>query len=264
MSKIAFCFLIVDKIHNQKLWEKFFQGVDENKYSIYIHFKKNLYLGNFNKYKLKNCVPTKWGDASLIHAHNRLITEAYKDKENKKFINLSGNCIPLKNFDHIYELLIKDDKGYVATIIESNCFPRCNALLKHYPRETIRKSSNWFILNRNLVNKLCFKDKKEINAIYGSINSPEEHYYITEINHQNLLDEIVQTPGGENDTTFTNWGGSYYKYGKGVVCKKHPKLYVEITKEEYEYLKSSYCLFGRKFIDKFLVLDKPRAMCSIQ
>jgi hypothetical protein len=264
MSKIAFCFLIVDKIHNHKLWENFFQDVDENKYSIYIHFKKNFDLGKFNKYKLKNCVPTKWGTISLVHAHNTLFQEAYKDVNNIKFISLSGNCVPVKNFDHIYDFLIKDNKAYFSSFAgkENECFPRCNSLLKYFPKESIKKSSNWFILNRTIVEKVCLIPIKEIKSKFETVICTEEHYYITLVHFYNLLEDVIITSGSENDTTFTNWGGTY-KYGCNPK-NSHPKLYTEITKEEWDYLKSSPCLFGRKFIDRFLILDKPRPLCVIQ
>jgi len=264
MDKIAFCFLIIDKIHNIELWDEFFRTIDKSKYNIYIHYKKNIDLGNFEKYKLKKCVPTKWNHISLVHAYNVLFQEAFKDKQNKKFVILSGNCIPLKSFDHIYETLTKDDYGYFSSSEDNTTsFPRCNNLLKHFPRDKIRKSSGWFILNRTLVEKLCFLSKEEVETKF-KIEAPDEHYYITLIHYYDLLDQIKVTPGAENDATFTNWGGNHYKFGKGVVCKKHPKLYTEITKEEYDYLKSSFCMFGRKFYNKFLILDNPRPFCLIQ
>jgi len=264
MSKIAFCFLIIDTIHNQKLWEYFFDNIDKDKYNVYIHYKKNTDLGKFEKYKLSKCVPTKWDHISLVHAYNVLFTEAFKDKQNKKFVILSGNCIPFKSFDHVYETLTKDDYGYFSSSTDnSSCFPRCNNLLKHFPKDKIFKSSGWFILNRTLVEKLCFLSKEEVEKKFN-INAPDEHYYITLIHYYELFDQIKITNGAENDTTFTNWGSSSYIYSKGVVCKKHPKLYTEITKEEYDYLKSSFCMFGRKFYNNFLILDNFRPFCTIQ
>ena len=260
MLKIAFCFLITDKIHNKILWENFFKDVDKSKYSIYIHYKKDVDLNNFNKYKLKNCIPTKWGDITLLHAHNILFREAFKDVNNYKLISLSGNCIPLKSFDYIYDFLTKDDNAYFFNNTNNNsCFPRCDSLLEFYPKDKIKKSSNWFILNRNITENICFKSKDEIDKMYNKVSSPEEHYYITEIYDKNLQYQVTFL-----ETTFANWGNKSYKYGKDVICKNSPKTYLEITKEEYEYLKSSHYLFGRKFNNNFLLLNKPRPFCIIQ
>jgi hypothetical protein len=256
MHKLAFCFLIKDIIHNQKLWTNFFKDVDKSKYNIYIHYKEDVNLKNFNEYKLKKCIPTNWGDVTLIHAHNLLFTEAYKDENNYKIISLSGNCIPLKSFNHIYDFLIKTDKAYFSINNPDNvCFPRANNLLKKYSKETIHKSYNWFILNRDLVKKICFIPEYEIDLIYKNVSSPEEHFYITEVYNLNLQDQIIDI-----DTTFVNWGK---KIGDKV-NKNHPKLYNEITKKEYEYLNSKHYLFGRKFYNNFMILDKPRPFCTIQ
>ena len=51
--KIAFCFLIYDKINNEELWHEFFKNADQNKYSIYVHYKVDKPFKYFEKYKLK-------------------------------------------------------------------------------------------------------------------------------------------------------------------------------------------------------------------
>ena len=62
MKSIAFLFLIYDIINAEKLWYDFFKNVDKSKYTIYIHYKKNVTLKYFNDYKLDKCLQTKWGD----------------------------------------------------------------------------------------------------------------------------------------------------------------------------------------------------------
>ena len=89
MKKIAFCFLIYDIINHEEIWNIFFKNIDINKYNIYIHYKTNVPLKYFEKYKLNNCIDTKWGDISLVQAQNILYTEALKDTDNQHFINVS-------------------------------------------------------------------------------------------------------------------------------------------------------------------------------
>jgi hypothetical protein len=230
MKKIAFCFLIYDEIAHEELWNEFFKSAPEGSYSIYVHYKENNPLKFFEQYKLKECIPTSHGHVSLIHAYNRLFQEAYKDEDNSKFCIVSGSCIPLKSFDYIYDFLTKDDNAYFFNNTNNNsCFPRCDSLLEFYPKDKIKKSSNWFILNRNITENICFKSKDEIDKIYNKVSSPEEHYYITEIYDKNLQYQVNFL-----ETTFANWGNKSYKYGKDVICKNSPKTYLEITKEEYE------------------------------
>ena len=47
--KIAFCFLICDKLNNEKIWKLFFKNIPETKYSIYIHYKKGAKLKYFDR-----------------------------------------------------------------------------------------------------------------------------------------------------------------------------------------------------------------------
>lgn len=243
MKKIAFCFLIYDVINHEELWNIFFQNVDTNKYTIYIHYKSNKPLKYFEKYKLNNCVETKYADVSLVHAHNLLFKTAYEDGCDK-IISLSQSCIPFKTFDYIYDFLSKDNFGHFNVMPTSQCFPRCDSLITYYDKNIINKSSEWFILNRKMCESVVYYDKMKINEEYGTIYAPEEIYFITSIFNNNLQNEIITTPNVANDaTTFTNWEGMDYKYPSNRGLKN----YSSITEEEILYLLNSKCLFGRKF-----------------
>ena len=243
MKKIAFCFLIYDIINHEELWNIFFQNVDTNKYNIYIHYKFNKPLKYFEKYKLNNCIETKYVDVSIIHAHNVLFKQAY-DEGCYKIISLSQSCIPFKSFDYIYNFLTTDDFGHFNIMPQNQCFPRCDSLINYYDKNVIQKSYNWFILNRKICESIINYDKQKIDNEYGCIYCPEEHYFITNIFCNNLQDNIITTPNLANDaTTFTNWEGMDYKYPSNRGLKN----YTSITEDEILYLMNSKCLFGRKF-----------------
>jgi hypothetical protein len=243
MKKIAFCFLIYDIINQEELWNRFFTNVDTNKYSIYIHYKTNTPLKHFEKYKLSNCIETKYCDVTIVHAHNLLFKKAFEDGCDK-IISLSQACIPLKSFDHIYDFLTKDDFCHFNISPNITCFPRCASLLKYYNKKIIQKSYNWFIINRKICDLVSNHDKTNINNEYGNIYCPEEHYFITLIFKNNLQSEIITTPNvAEGATTFTNWEGMDYKYPHYGGLKN----YRTISDEELNYLLNSKCLFGRKF-----------------
>jgi hypothetical protein len=221
----------------------FFEKVDMRKYSLYIHYKINKPLKYFEKYKLKDCIETKYCDVSIVHAHNLLFQNALEDGCDK-IISLSQSCIPLKSFDHVYEFLTKDDFCHFNITPQSQCFPKCNSLLTYYDKSVIQKSSNWFILNRKVCDVLVKYDKSEINKEYSAIYCPEEHYFITSIFKNHLEKEIIMTPNlADGATTFTNWEGMNYKYP----CRSGLKNYTEISDEELRHLLNSKCLFGRKF-----------------
>ena len=70
MKVLGLCFLIYDKINHEELWNTFFKNVNINKYNIYIHYKNDVPLKFFEKYKLTNCIPTTYADISLVKAQN--------------------------------------------------------------------------------------------------------------------------------------------------------------------------------------------------
>ena len=236
MSKpcIAFCFLIYEKINLEEIWVRFFEQVDPALYRIYIHYKVNkpLKYPLFERRKLpaKQCVPTKYADVSLIHAHNVMFKQAYNDGCSK-MINLSQACIPFKSFSYIYHFLTQDDYGHFNVAPVKNGY----------------KSYEWFILNRTLCQELANNaDVTKINATYQSIYAPEERYYITAIHEKKLLQQIRSTSNlALGATTFTNW------LPRGL------KTYNFITPKEMDALVASNSLFGRKFTAEcFVALKK--------
>lgn len=243
MNKIAFCFLIYDEIIHEELWNIFFKNIDSNKYSIYIHYKYNKPLKYFEKYKINDCIQTKYEDHSIPLAYNILFRNAYKDSENYKFIILSGSCLPFKSFDFIYKKLTKDNYGYFAVCPEKQCFPNCSSLLKYIPLKYIAKSSNWFILNRTLVENLCFNKDDVLKNIFNKIYAPAEYFYYTFIKVLNLEDQIILSKNNINATTFANWEGNNNKYPSTYGLKN----YDFISEEEMLYMLNSNCLFARKF-----------------
>lgn len=242
MRKIAFCFLIYDIINHEELWNIFFKNVDANLYNIYIHYKFNKPLKYFEKYKLNNCIPTKWGCISLVKAQNLMLQKAMKDINNKHFIFISNSCIPFKSFKYVYDNL-NEKYSYFNIKPQTQCFPRCNNTLKFIDKMFIQKASQWCILNRKHTELML----KNLNYIIwfdylGTVG--DEHCYITNIYYHNLQNEIIATPNLANDaTTFTNWKSLNYKYPS----EHELKNYNEITEEELLYLLNSKCFFGRKF-----------------
>ena len=243
-KKIAFCFLIYDFINHEDMWYRFFKNIDKNKYTIYIHYKIDKQLKHFDQYKLNRCIQTNYDDYTIPLVYNLLFREAYKDSGNYKFIILSGECIPFKSFDYIYNQLTRDSFGYFNTCPPEQCFPNCDSILNFIEKDKIAKSHAWFILNRLLLEKLCFSSESILINYYNNINSPEEVFYYTYIKLLNLEKEIITTPNLANDaTTFTNMKGMDYKYPSNHGLKK----YSFIDEEELVYLLNSKCLFGRKF-----------------
>ncbi len=246
-KKIALLFLIKDDINKIDLWYNFIKNIDVNKYSIYIHYKNDNKLKYFNKYKLKETIPTKWGDISLVQAQKLLLKEAYKDKTNYKFIFLSDTCIPIKSFNYIYDFLTKNNNSYFNTEIIKN---------ENY------KTFQWFILNREHT-QIIINDTTQIK-LFENTFAPDETYFLTTLrkninNNNNLIINKVSA----NFTTFVNWGDKFlylfklddfnnsYKSFNSIKTKKNgsPYTYVDIDDKELNYLvNSTKCLFMRKVL----------------
>ena len=253
-KKIALLFLIYDEINNEDVWLKFLEGVDKSKYNIYIHYKTDKKSSNFEKYKLRNSIPTKWGDISLVKAQNLLLKEALKDPLNEYFIFLSNSCIPLKKFDQIYNRLSsKGNFSYFNKGNDSQVFPRCDNLLKFTDVKNIKKASQWSILNRKHADLLT-RDEDIYLKWYSdsdAIQVPDEHAYITYLFSKGLEGELILTDNlTAGATTFTLWGDMDYKY-KDNTKNNNPRYYEDISDEEIEYLINSPCFFGRKFKKDF-------------
>ena len=253
-KKIAFCFLIYDEINHEELWYDFFKNIDPNKYNIYIHYKKNVPLKYFEEFKLPYCIDTKYADVSLIHAMNLLFRTAYeKDSNNYKFVMLSNSCIPLKNFNYIYDFLTKDNYSYFNKGYTN--IPHFKLILQQYiDPKYVDKSYQWNILNRNLVEILAYVDENIINTYFKYIYAPEEIYYYTFVKLYNLEDQLIVTDDvSVGATTFTNWNHFDYKYFSLFMPYHFLKNYSEISIDEYNYLLNSSSLFGRKFNKNFII-----------
>ena len=251
-KKIAFLFLIKDKINKEELWYKFFNNIDTNKYSIYIHYKNDIKLKYFDKYKLKNIIPTKWGDISLVYAQKLLLKEAFKDESNYKFIFISDSCMPIKNFDYVYNFLTKNNDSYFNYKIE-----------KIKNNKKLYKTYQWCILNRNHT-EIINNDTTEINFyIKNNILAPDEIYFLTTI-YKYSTDNIIINKTSDNLTTYTVWRdkfmdiiklndfhNKYKKFNSDMLTPYigSPSTYIKIDDKELMYLiNDTKCLFLRKVI----------------
>ena len=240
-KKIAFCFLIYDKINNEELWLDFFNSAELSKYKIHIHYKFNKYLEFFNQYKLDNTIETKHGDISIVHAQNLLIKEALNDKSITHIVFLSNSCIPVKSFGAVYDFL-NINYSYFNKSPDDQVFPNCDSVKIYIPEKNIKKSSQWCILNRKHAEVII--NNKQYLDYFKDIDAPDEYVYITTLYNQNLNNELILTNNAYLDaTTFTNWCWCQ----ELVSLTWGIKEYDIISNEELNLIKQSKSLFARKF-----------------
>ncbi|KAG2692040.1 hypothetical protein I3843_08G033500 [Carya illinoinensis] len=113
-SKIAFMFLTPGSLPFEKLWDKFFYG-HEDKFSVYVHASKEKPIhvsGHFANRDIHSD-QVIWGKISMVDAERRLLAYALQDPANQHFVLLSDSCVPLHNFDYIYNYLMHTNISFV-------------------------------------------------------------------------------------------------------------------------------------------------------
>ncbi len=242
-DKIAFCFLTIDNINKIDIWEEFLRG-HEDKYSLYIHPKNPEKVDpKYQSNIIGNLIETKWGEISLVRATMNLFKAAFQNPDNKICVLVSDSCIPLNNFDYIYnELMINKDKSNI--ISPRNDTPqgykfRHNALKMKDPNFiqfiNFKKSSQWCAINRKSIEFLLTYDYTDL---FSLMFAPDEHYFI------NIFDKF-NFPYTTMNITFDNWiepSEDRQKY------KPFPKTYTDITDTDIIKARQSGALFFRKVV----------------
>ena len=243
-NKIAFCFLLYSSVNHEKIWEKFFSQDKKNRHSIVSHIKTiNDTTPNWLKKKAITTIRTEWCEQSLVFAWAKLLRKAFKNKENKFFVLLSGECIPFFTFPQIYSKVFENTKSRVnidnsvAVFDETGLFYADQWVLLNRKCAKLmidlvytEKGKKWM---RKIKPRLCIDD--------GTCYCPDEVYPVNwfvyhfgKPSSESYKKEIEQLV-----TTYTYWT-------KGN--KPHP---FKFTLKELKKMKKKICksnaLFGRKF-----------------
>ncbi|KAL5699495.1 hypothetical protein ACHQM5_030388 [Ranunculus cassubicifolius] len=230
--KIAFMFLTPGTLPFEKLWDKFFRGHDE-RFSIYIHASREKPVHSSRFFSGRDIRSDKvvWGKISMVDAERRLLANALQDPDNQHFVLLSDSCVPLHDFDYVYNYLIDTNISFI------DCFEDpgphgsgrySEQMLPEVEKKDFRKGAQWFSMKRqhamitmadNLYYtkfKLYCKPGMEGRNCYS-----DEHYIPT-------LFSMID-PGG-----IANWSVTHVDWSEG---KWHPKAYraKEVT---FELLKN--------------------------
>lgn len=238
--KIAFCFLLYDRVIHRKIWEEFFSQDEDDLHTIYSHVKNTKKsTSKWIKDAKIDTVETSWCGEGLVLAWVNMIKEGLKDPDNKYFCILSGECIPLYNFYKTYKKITKKYKS------------RINAQLNEAYRLTgLVYADQWAILTRreaellvdviytqegmdwtdDIYNRLLNPNKEEL-----PYSCPDEIYPVNwflkkyQYSYKNKIDSKV--------STYTHWSGDV-----------HPD---KLNKAQVLELKDEICSSGAIFARKF-------------
>ncbi|XP_024966386.1 uncharacterized protein LOC112506509 [Cynara cardunculus var. scolymus] len=218
--KIAFMFLTPGLLPFETLWDKFFQGYD-GRFTVYVHASREQ-PARVSPYFVGRDIRSEkvaWGKISMVDAERRLLTNALEDPDNQQFVLLSDSCVPLHNFDYVYNYLILTNVSFL------DCFDDpgphgggrySEHMLPEVEYKDFRKGSQWFTLKRQhailvMADSLYYRKFRLYcrPGMDGIHCYPDEHYLPT-------LFHMVESGG------IANWSVTYVDWSEG---KWHPKSY---------------------------------------
>ncbi|THU45166.1 hypothetical protein C4D60_Mb02t15010 [Musa balbisiana] len=227
--KIAFLFIARNRLPLDFVWDAFFQGEKEGKFSIFVHSRPGFLLNEvttrsayFSGRQVNNSIQVEWGEASMIEAERILLRNALKDSSNHRFLFLSDSCIPLYNFSYTYHYIMSTstsfiDRKHAAVMVnDDTVFPEFE---RHCRESRFSLSAVFFFSVRDFTNRcivlnmdiylfseyFCCKcsQRRSLPEFWrdhplptdGSKEHnciPDEHYVQTLIAHKGLEGEITR------------------------------------------------------------------------
>lgn len=236
MKKLAFLFLTYDNLRSKKIWKSFFEQADPNLYSIYIHPKNPKKVNGFQQYIIDDLCKTKWGHISIVRAELNLFKACYKDPLNEKAILCSDSCLPLYNFETIYNILMKEPKKSYVTFVKPNILRKMRYLLLRHKNDLSLKTwssyEHFAIVFQRALMKLFIEN--DLTKDFKRVFIPEEHYFT---NVLSLLEKNPYECFENKKLTFMDFGRYY---------RSHPTTYESLSKKEIDKIKEKGFLFLRK------------------
>lgn len=220
--KIAFMFLRVGSLPFEKLWHKFFEGHD-GRFSVYIHASREKPVHSSRYFINREIRSGKvdWGKISMVDAEKRLLANALKDPDNRHFVLLSDSCVPLRDFDYVYNYLMYTNVSFIDSFEDPG--PHGSGrysehMLPEVEKKFFRKGAQWFTMKRQhaiivMADSLYYTKFRDYcrPGMEGRNCYADEHYLPTFFH---ILD-----PNG-----IANWSVTHVDWSEG---KWHPKSYKE-------------------------------------
>ncbi|XP_039064945.1 glycosyltransferase BC10-like [Hibiscus syriacus] len=150
--KIAFLYLTPGTLPFEPLWDKFFRG-HEGRFSVYVHASREKPV-HYSDYFIGRDIRSDsvaWGKISMIDAERRLLANALLDPDNQQFVLLSDSCVPLHNFDYVYNYLIHTNMSFLDCFVDLGPHGTgrySERMMPEIEKAAFRKGSQWFSMKR--------------------------------------------------------------------------------------------------------------------
>lgn len=255
---------------------------------IYIHVDKKTDFNQFlslkeKVYFLYEREIVSWGSFSQVEVMLKLLKSTYR-KNYDYIVLLSGDCLPLKNSSEIKKFLLENNGneyiGVVKNIDQENLINRRvkykypNKFFKKYDQKSyfekiitkiqfkwniflknkyydelpkLYKGSQWFIITtecRDYIFNYLEKNPNYKKAFYDSYCGDEIFFQtiICNSKYKNKIYKIDQNDDNLMALRYIDW-----KSGP-----EYPKI---LNENDYEKIKKTNCLFGRKFDQRLNIND---------
>ncbi|XP_039004717.1 glycosyltransferase BC10-like isoform X2 [Hibiscus syriacus] len=151
-SKIAFLYLTPGTLPFEPLWDIFFRG-HESRFSVYVHAsrEKPVHISDHFIGRDIRSDSVAWGKISMVDAERRLLAHALLDPDNQQFALLSDSCVPLHNFDYVYNYLMHTNVSFLDCFVDLGPHGTgrySEHMMPEIEKSAFRKGSQWFSLKR--------------------------------------------------------------------------------------------------------------------
>lgn len=174
-------------LHYQKFFNRLKKSVYNNSLYIVIHPKnidtfkiKEKFYKNISVVDKEHWIETKWATRSISDATLLMMQYAFLKYGDifKKYVLLSPNCVPLYNFDIIYNEFNKDNKSWIQS--NSNAYMGKYTPIKYYKFNggpfdinTITNQSQWMALDRKHLDLFFMSNNNKLIKTYTIMNNNE-------------------------------------------------------------------------------------------
>jgi hypothetical protein len=285
-AKIAFLFLIIDDINHPEIWEKYFKN-NLDRINIYVHPKhpENVKTPWLKKNIIQNLVNTEWG--FITNAYYHLFEEAFKNKDNIKFVTISESCLPLQPFHKFYnDIFTKNDirtsfvkfqpvtrYDLISRIKNQPNFNMFKTYVKHYARfclsryhieKLLRLHNEFNFFNNMQVGDEFFLTMLKAKPNYDFFKDYEITYddwdYITNEREQLNLEikkmyELIESQKYSDNVNKIIKNEIENKQIFRDNISKNPKTYNVTTIDDYHKALKSGAYFWRKFPKTAIIPD---------
>ncbi|CDW75441.1 UNKNOWN [Stylonychia lemnae] len=239
-DKVALMFLLYSEVYNPSIWNQFFKDADSKKYNIYYHQKDeekgefNLkYIPSYRKKKI-DYVPSVWGGIGIVQIQNDLLSEALKDKTNQRFIFVSQGCIPLYNFNEIYQRAMNTQKSIIKFDSLNETFPKYEFLKPIIKEKNIQKHQQWMLLTRKHA-QMIIEHTDTINRILQNAPTLQEQWIPDEV----VYGSLMKSKNQEDD--ILDRCVTYAKFSEEEIT-----IFNSIERSQVDEAREIGCLFFRR------------------